>query len=58
MSNVIKFCSCRACRVGRHSCKYKHREARIAQRRLRHSTKLALRLGLEPIRTVSVEYTD
>jgi hypothetical protein len=58
MSNVLKFCSCRSCRAGRHACKYKHREARIAQRKLRHNTKAALRQGQEPNRSVSVGYTD
>lgn len=58
MSNVLKFCSCRACKAGRHACKYKHREARIAQRKLRHSTKLAMRQGREPDRAVSVGRTD
>ena len=55
MSNVMKFCGCRQCRVGLHRNGWR---CRAVVRRLRRLTKLALRRGEEPPRVASVPYTD
>lgn len=57
MSNVVKFCSCRGCRVGRRSPAGKD-TVRRTLRTYRHNVKQALRQGKEPARIVSVGYTD
>jgi hypothetical protein len=57
MSNVLKFCSCRACRRGRSYSRNSARTARV-NRRIRRSAKVALRQGKEPERVISVPYTD
>lgn len=57
MSNTYKFCSCKACRSGRHrsfgSCIIKR-----LSRKYRHSVKLALKQDKECPRTISIPYTD
>lgn len=57
MSNVIKFCSCRMCKRGKHT-KTSRFYSKIAMRRLRRETKVALRQGREPERLISIPYTD
>jgi hypothetical protein len=53
----LKFCSCRACRRGRHS-NYGKSLIRRANRKLRYDAKRAIRTEREPMRSVSVSYTD
>jgi len=57
MSNHLKFCSCRACRAGRHRPGSKS-EIKRASRRLRRNAKAALAKGKEPPPKTSVSYTD
>jgi len=57
MSNHLKFCSCRACKAGRHRPGSKS-EIKRASRRLRKSAKQALAKGEEPPSKTSVTYTD
>ncbi len=56
--NHLKFCSCRGCLAGRHKGKIKTRPAYLANRKLRHTAKIAVRTGREPDRLISVPYTD
>jgi hypothetical protein len=55
MSNVVKFCGCKACRRGRHA---NHENTKKELRKFRRLVKLAIRKGKEPPRTVSISYTD
>jgi hypothetical protein len=55
MSNVYKFCGCRACRVGRRP---NRTYIRAEMRKLRHRTKEALKKGKEPPTKISIPYTD
>jgi hypothetical protein len=57
MSNHLKFCSCRACKAGRHRPGSKS-EIKRASRRLRRNAKAALDKGQEPPSKTSVSYTD
>lgn len=57
MSNVYKFCGCRACKAGRH-CNYSKASTKIAMRSLRRQTKQALRTGKELPTKISIPYTD
>lgn len=57
MSNVMKFCSCRMCKFGRHKKSQKFHN-KFLMRRLRRETKVALRQGREPERIISIPYTD
>ncbi len=57
MANHIKFCSCKACRAGRHAPANKAR-IRRAVRNNRRGVKVALRLDREIPRAFSVGYTD
>ena len=57
MANHIKFCSCKACRAGRHTPASKAKTRRLV-RGNRRATKMALRKGHEPVACVSGGYTD
>ena len=57
MANHIKFCSCKACRSGRHAPASKAK-IRQAVRHNRRAVKVALRLDREAPRCFSVGYTD
>lgn len=57
MANHLKFCSCRSCRLGRHT-KAGGKVIRAIIRKQRHDTKLALKQGREPERIHGVPYTD
>lgn len=57
MSNHLKFCSCKACRAGRHRPGSKSVIKR-ATRKLRHGAKQALAKEQEPSDKISVSYTD
>jgi len=53
----MKFCSCNACKAGRHRLGNKSIIKR-ASRKLRHETKQNLNTGKEPPDKASVSYTD
>jgi hypothetical protein len=57
MSNHLKFCSCKACKAGRHRPGNKTR-IKQASRKLRHGTKAAIKAGKEPAAKTGVDYTD
>lgn len=55
MSNVVKFCSCKACRAGRRA----NRKMICRElRKYRRMVKRAIRLGEEAPTKVSIPYTD
>ena len=59
MSNVIKFCGCKACRRHRHGVKRNKLELYLANKKIRAKAKLLLKQGNEVINTtVSICYTD
>ena len=55
--NHMKFCSCKACKAGRHCANCKARTKR-ATRGARHAAKTDLAKGKTPNKTISVPYTD
>jgi hypothetical protein len=55
MSNVVKFCGCKACRRGRRA---NHANTKKELRKFRRIVKRAIREGKEPPITLSVCYTD
>lgn len=57
MSNHMKFCSCQACKRGRHS-KFGKTIVRQITRRFRRLTKQSLQKGEDPPKIISVPYTD
>ncbi len=57
MSNHLKFCSCKACKAGRHRPGNKTVIKR-ASRKLRHGAKQAIATGQEPPDKTTVSYTD
>jgi hypothetical protein len=57
MSNAAKFCSCKACKAGRHSKGSKAR-TRAAMRSARHAAKQTTKHGTEPPPAKSIPYSD
>lgn len=55
--NHIKFCSCKACKAGKHSPRSKA-VTRNKIRGNRHAVKNALRNGQEPAKVISAGRTD
>lgn len=54
---MLKFCSCRACRRGRHCARSKV-ITRRSIRSNRRKTKVDLRHDREPTNKISIPYTD
>ena len=57
MTTHMKFCSCKACKAGRHRAGAKSTTKR-AVRRFRHKAKAAVKKGEEPPTATSIPYTD
>ena len=57
MSNAAKFCSCKACKAGRHSKGSKSR-TRATMRSARHAAKQITSRGTEPPPVKSMPYSD
>jgi len=57
MSSAAKFCSCKACKAGRHSKGSKAR-TRAAMRSARHAAKQTTKHGTEPPPAKSIPYSD
>lgn len=55
MSNVVKFCGCKACRAGRKAAGNKIRKE---LRKFRRTVKRCLRMGVDAPTKVSIPYTD
>lgn len=55
MSNVVKFCSCKACRAGRRA---NHKMIRKELRKFRRMVKRSIRMGVDAPIKVSIPYTD
>ena len=58
MSNVMKFCGCRACRSGMHRSSRSGCEVKMISRKFRRMSKIAISRGEEPPTKISVPYTD
>ena len=56
MPNHLKFCGCRSCRAGMH--RGGGFIVRRAIRKARRKAKIDLKNGREPVKVISVPYTD
>jgi hypothetical protein len=57
MSNVVKFCGCKACRAGRKAAGNKVM-IRKELRKFRRTAKRCIRMGVDAPTKVSIPYTD